>query len=460
MRRIAKWTGIGLTALIAVFLATTKIVHSSWNHERAGRTISKWISSSLKGEGGPTHQAFTFGRVDYPWLGAVRSLLGGRPVRFEAHEIHIWDPEGHEVLYASRVEAGLRLNRLVAAKIRGLFGKPDLELYFVDSVVDEVRCRIAPGKDGVVNIIAAFTARVPHPSRGGMVITVERSVIRDGHFRIHFPAWSAQIDDFKMQNDSLRYSSFHDEQREDSPAFTYKVSRVEAPKGLVSVGERTFPLTHLVSTEFRAEEPRREDMVLNGTARTEGATVSGHGRLTEVYTKKRGVDLQVTAEHGGEILKTLPSKAYLSGDVGGTAHIHGPFTDVVIEGEAHGADAKVASVDIRQIAAQYRLEHSAVAVKHMTSNVAGGHVRGDGELDWKAKHWNADLELDGIKTAQLGKLAPLDAIAYLLGIPLVVFRAGKKDDSTEHFHIKGIDLTLYRRATEPLPHRVTLDGHL
>ncbi len=451
--------------MIVLVLLVSKIVHSAWNHERAGRTISRWVSETLSGRGGPTKQAFTFGRVDYPWLGAVWSLVGGRPVRFDAWDVHIWDPDGKEVLYASHVNAGLRLHRLVGAKVWGALPgtKPDLELHFVDSIVDKVRCQIAPGPDGKVNIVAACSSRVKTPpTGGGMVISVAGSVVKDGQFRMHFPGWEAEIDHFHLRHDSLRYSSFPSEQRHDSPAFTYVVPQVIAPTGHLTIGGYTFPLEDVVSTDFRAEEPRRQDMVLRGTAHSRGSTVAVAGRLTELYTDQRGVELSMHALHGAKVLAQLPSKDYLHGDANATAHLHGPFTEVVIDGAAHNVEAKLVGLEIANIAAHYELAHHALHLDHVTSDVAGGHVRGSAAIDWhnpQARTWHADVELEGIKTLELGSLAPAEIAAYLAGIPYAIFHGGPTD-SVEHLKLKGIDFTLYRRPRDPLPHRLVMVGHL
>jgi|GEM_PF-4675971 len=465
MKRL-RWACLGLGGFLLLCLLATKIVHLTWNHEKAGRTISRWVSESLAGQGGPTQQAFTFGRVDYPWWGAVRSLVGGKPVRFDAYDIHIWDPEGKEVLYASHVTAGLRLHRLVGARLWGMLPgtDPDLELHFVDGVVDGVRCRIQPGSDGRVNIVAAFSARKPKPgskkddkpSSGGMVISVAGSIVKDGQFRMQFPAWEMDIEHFHMRHDSLRYSSFPSEQRPDSPAFTYAVSYLEAPTGNLTIHGYAFPLDHLVATDFHALEPRRQDMVFRGTSHSWGSTVAAAGRIRDIYHQDRNVDLHLDARHGAGPLAHLPSKKYLSGDPSATAHIHGPFTDVVIEGDTHGADLHVAGIDVDNLGAHYRLAQHEIALTDVTSDVAGGHARGKAGLDWKAYTWTTDIELEGIKTLQLGKLAPVEILAYLAGIPFAVFHAG---ENTEHLKLVGIDIVLHRHARDPMPHALSLRGH-
>jgi hypothetical protein len=462
--RIVKWPVIAVVGLLLAFLSATVIIHLTWNHERAGRTISRWASEPLAGRGGPTQQAFTFRRVDYPWRGAVTSLLGGRPVRFDAWDVHIWDPEGKEVLYAPHVTAGLRLNRLVWAQLWSALpgAKPDLELHFVDATVDHVRCQLALDHSGQVNLVAAFAPqRRTAPRRGGMVISVTGSVVHDGRFRMRFPGWEAEIDHLRVIHDSLRYSSFAADNRDESPAFTYRVSRVEAPVGKLTVGEYSFPLEHLLSTDFRAEEPRRQDMVLKGTVHSRGATVAVDGRLTQLYGANPGVDLRIDTQHGAGVLASLPSTAMLNGDVSATAHLHGPFKQVIIDGAVRGAELRVVGLDVRHIAARYHLAHQSLHFSQVTSDVAGGHVRGEATFDWKAHSWRANLELEGIHTLKLGALAPLEMLAYVGNIPMYVLRAGQGDhDFSNHLHIHGVDVTLYRRPRDLLPHRISLHGSL
>ena len=463
--RLARGLVLGLSALVLVFAAATRIVHLAWNHERAARTISTWVSSTLAGQGGATHQAFTFGRVDYPWADAVVSLLGGPPVRFDAWDIHIWDPAGNEVWQASHVEAGLRLDRLVWAQLWGALPgtDPDLELHFVGAVVDRLRCRIELPPGGEANLVAAFARRpdAPPGSGGGMVISVEGAQVRDGQYRMRFPGWEGELEHLRLALDSLRYSSFPAEQRDDSPAFTYQVSRVVAPTGRLTLFGVAFPMDHVAVTDFHAQEPRRQDMVLKATAQSRGSTVAVDGRLAELYTAGHRVELQMNAQHGAGVLAGLPSRDILGGDVFTTAHLHGPFADVVIDGDGHGAELHVGGLDIHRIGGSYRLAGHVLHLGRLTSDVAGGHARGEATLDWNARSWRTDLEVDGIQVLELGALVPLGVLAWLSGIPMLVVHAGDNDaGSAEKFHFADIDLTLYRHPGELLPHRVAIRGSL
>lgn len=467
--RRGKRLAIGVVALILLFLAVTGVVSVAWNHERAGRTISGWASASIAGRGGATQQAFTFGSVEYPWLGAVASVLGGPPVRVEVRDVTIWDPEGNEVLAAERVRVGLRLNRLVWAQVLGALpgGESDVELHFVGAIIDRVRCQIAQDGSGRANLVAAFSRRRPKapgeaPGGGGMVISVEGATVHDGRYGMRFPGWDGEIDQFRMRVVSLRYSSFAAETRDDSPAFTYQVARVDAPTGALTIGGFPFPLERVVATDFRAEAPRRQDMQFTGTARVRGATVGIEGKLPDLYTEAlRAVDLRLDVRHGAGLLASLPSRTLLKGDVSVTAHLLGPSGDVVIDGRVRGARLKVVGLTVRHIAGDYRLEHRALQLTGLTSDVAGGHASGQATVDWKDRTWSADLELRGLQAGKMGSLAVFEVVAYLEGIPRLVLRAGLGDeDSREKLRIGGIDLSLYRRPRDLFPHRITLAGAL
>ena len=466
MRRVGTWIAIVLVGLAVALLAASKIVHFAWNHERSAASISRWSSQQISGDG-PSHQAFTFGRVDYPWLPAVRSLFWGPPVRFDAWEIAIWDPDGREVIYAPHVQAGLRLDKLVWAQLRGFlpWQKSDVELHFVDVVIDTVRCRIADARNGRVNLVAAFAGRSSTPSTApptgdGMVVSAEGTRVGDGSFQMEFHGWQGVIEHFEMRLDSLRYSSFQSEQQVDRPAFTYHVSRVVAPRGSATIGDYTFPLDHIVATGFSAENPARQDVVMKSVAHSLGAEISVDGRLTNTYSDHAGVDVRIDARHGRHVLALFSTKQNLTGDASITAHLTGPFSNVVIEGAAHGADVRIRELEAHHVAARYRFASGTLRLHDLSSDVAGGHVRGDVTLEFKARLWRADMHLTDINLIQPGPLLPVGILAYMVGPFQSLARGDSVGEESAHLSVRGVDVTLFRHLVDKLPHRVVLRGNL
>ena len=108
MRRIGKWTAVGLVGLAALLLVVVVVVHAAWNHEKTAQTITAWASKTLSGRG-PSGDALVIRRVDWPLGGALRSLLGGSPVRVDVWDFVIWDVDGKEVLRSSHVNVGVQL---------------------------------------------------------------------------------------------------------------------------------------------------------------------------------------------------------------------------------------------------------------------------------------------------------------------------------------------------------------
>ena len=460
-RAVGKWLAIVLAGLVVLLLATSKIIHWAWNHERAAASITRWSSKGLSGSG-PSHQAFTFGRVDYPWLPAVRSLLGGRPVPFDAWEITIWDPDGQEVLYSPHVHGGIRLGRLVWALARGVlpWQKHDVELHFVETAVDTVRCHIRPGPSGRVNLVAAFAQRVPQPPTGdGLVVEVEGSSVADGAFRMEFPGWRGELEHMEVRIDHLRYSSFPSEQQADRPAFTYHVSRIVAPAGRVTIGAWALPLDHFDSGELSAEDPARQDMVIKAVTHSLGADLAVAGRLTDVYSGHAGVDLRIEARHGRHVLALFPSKRYLGGDASATAHLTGPLANVVIEGAAHGAEAHLLGFEAERVAARYHLGGGTLRLHDLTADVAGGHSTGELTLEFRDHRWHADIHWSDLKSVPRA-LLPVEILAYLVGIAQRITKGNSTVDESVHLRVQSVDITLYRRASDALPHRVVLRGKM
>src|SRR2546429_91329 len=53
MRRLAKWLCFVALGLCAGVFGVSKFLHVTWNHEHIARSVSKWISNPLAGNGGP-----------------------------------------------------------------------------------------------------------------------------------------------------------------------------------------------------------------------------------------------------------------------------------------------------------------------------------------------------------------------------------------------------------------------
>lgn len=464
LRHVGLWMLVGLLGAAAVVLAATKVVHATWNHEKAGASISGWASKSMAGRGGPTGQGFTFQRVDYAWWPAVRSLFFGHPLHFDSWGVDVWDPLGGEVIHAAHVSGLLRLDRLVWAQVWGAlpFTAQVVRLEFFDVLIDSIRCRVGMIPHDQVNIVAAFASTAPRTpeeaDRGdGLVIVVHGTTVTQGAYRMAFPTWEGDLERFQLQLDQLRFSSLAAEDEEDRPAFTYRVKALQAPAGHVTIAGQALPLDHFVAHVFRAEDPRRQDMVVQVDTQVLGADVKADGRLTDLYGQQRGVDLQLSARHLRAVLAALPSSKVLAGDVAATAHIVGRFDKVVLQGAAHGADLAQAGLEAHQVAARYRLADGRLALTHIDAAFAGGHVRGEVAVALRKPGWSADLELEQLHLLQLGKLLPLEVLAYFDGVARRIVHPGPRtEDETEHLHLKGVDAALYRRPHDSLPHRVVL----
>ncbi len=380
------------------------------------------------------------------------------------NDVSIWDPEGGLIIAATHVQTGIRLDRLVWAQLRAALpgGRPDLELVLVDAIVDAVSCRIETLKDGRANLVAAFGRRRPEPDRGGgMVLTVERSTIRDGQFRMAFPKWSAEIDHFEMHDESLRYSSFAAEQAPGRPAFTYAVRRIVAPTGVVRAASYSFPLDHFVATDFHAAEPSRGDMVFRGSSRSLGAEIAFDGKLTDLYGQDRGVDLAVDARHGGKILALFPSRRWIGGNPSATAQLKGRFSDVVIEGQGRGFELHFDGIEAREASARYRLGGGRLRLRECDAEVLHGRVRGEVTLELLARRWSADLTTMGIQPLAVKRFIPLTLLAYVAAsLPRLALDAKGSGVATVTLHIGHVELTLQQKPHEALPSHLLLHGPL
>lgn len=453
-----------LPALCVLTLLAAKIVHVTWNGERTGRTVSRWASGSLSGRGGPAQQAMRFGRIDWPFWPALRSLLGGRPVPIEMSDFTLWDPNGDEIMHVGRLHTGLALDALVWRKLRGALpgGVSDLQLHLTDALVEKVRCRIAPVGDGKMNLLAAFARRPdapPKDERGGLVVTVTGSTIRESSLVLRMPGWETQLARMTTQVRTLRYSSFPQEQQPQRPAFTFHVDHMAAPAGQVELQDLRFPLEDFELGEFRAEEEDRQNLHFSGTARSLGAALRFKGALLDIYSKERGADLTLTGEHGRRILAMLPSSDMLSGDATVHTHVTGPLTDATLAGTAHGLELRIQGVEATQGSTHFRLHRKVLQLSKAHAAVAGGTVDGDATLRIENKTYRVELRPHDLQLTKMGKLLPLEILASLSG--LVARETGGvttdgKPELVNHIHIKGIDIAMYRTERTSAPRRIVL----
>lgn len=464
VRVVGLWFGASLGGIALAVLLASFVVSRLWNHEKVGRSVSAWVSATLRGHGGPDGQAFRIGRVDYEWWPAVRSLLGGRPVRVDVWDIGIWDPDGREVIYAPHVQTGVRLHRLVFAQLWGRLplARSNLQLHFVDAVIERARCRIAKTSEGETNLVAAFKRRreLPPPDQGGMVITVDRSTVLDGTYAMAFAGWSMAIEHFSMQHEWLRYSSFREESAVERPAFVHRVARLTAPSGELLIGAQRFPLAAIVVDELRAEDPARQHLRLAATATSHGARIEGRGMLSDVYGIAAGVDVTLGITHARGVLASLPTRESLRGDPSAKARVRGPFSHVVIEGDGDDVALNTAGIEATDARAHFRWDRGALDLSKIDAKVANGRVTGKATLVPASKALDVDVELDGLELARLGRVAPLQVLAITAAGIVRVVRLDKLDQDAEaHFQYKGLKATVYVRPKATFPHRLTLHGN-
>ena len=461
MRRRLAIFSVALALLTATILIGVKLVHRSWNQENAGRTIGRWASSSLAGRG-PDGLAMRFGSVEWPYWGALRSLFGGPPVRIVVRDYSIYDPEGHEVLSAAEVRTGVELDALVWHKLlSSLPGvRGNVQLRFHDAEVTRARCRIAPDKDGKVNLVAAFkrratdrvTQKPTHPSDGGgILITVGRSTVTDSAFSMHFPAWEGDLEDMALRQEGLRYSSFPEDKSDKGPAFTFALQHLAAPRGHVTIGRLHFPLDTIDVSEFRADAADRQNMHIAMTTRCLGAKVAAKGALLDLYAgKARGADLHLVAKQGRRVLASLPWNKVVHGDADATLHIAGTFRDTTLSGEASQLDATMDGIEVTQASGTYHLhEHSARFTK-VHANVGGGHADARAVVRLTDMAFQVEVEPHEVHP---GQLVPLEILAAITGI------FSKKSDTGElvdDLHRGTIDVKLYRHGRTQFPHRVVI----
>jgi hypothetical protein len=467
LRRIAK----GLVIVVAIgallVLVATKIVHAAWNHERSGRSITKWASAAMSGHG-PSDHGFVFDDVEWPWLPAVRSLFGGAPMPFVAQGITIFAPGSAEILHAHRVEGRLRLGHLVWTWVRAeLSGHSSVELFIEDTMVDEVRCQISELADGKVDLVAAFKTPPGHgkndPSaspRSGFIISVRNARVHDGTYAMHFPAWHSTLEHLRLDLARLRYSSYADEQAPGRPAFTYETRRVESSHGELVVSHRTIPISDFVTTRFEAVDPHRQDMMMTGEAHSLGASIAFHGSLTETYARgAHGIALALEVHHGRGLRERFVDTKSLSGDPTLSVRLEGRFADMTISGAVKNLDAKAAGIEASDVEAKYRYRARTLALRDIDSTVAGGHVRGAVKIELAEHKLSADLTLAGIDAKKLGREMPAETLLYLDGLALrVLHERQKTGDFVERLKIHGLTLLLHRRPAETFPYRIEVSG--
>ena len=466
MRKRLLLIAIVLLGTCALALIAAKIVHVAWNGERTGRTVARWVSKSLAGRGGKEQQAMRFGRIDWPFWSALRSLLGGRPVLVEMADFTLWDPHGEEIMTVGHLQAGLALDTLVWRKLHGLLpgAASDVELHLSDALVEKVRCRIAQVDGGKMNLMAAFAHRPdapPEDGRSGLVVTVTGSTIRDSSLLLRMPGWEVRLERITSQLQKLRYSSFPQEQQPHRPAFTYQIDKIAAPAGQVEVKELRFPIEDLVLSEFQAMAADRQNLHLTGTVRSLGAHLRVKGTLLDIYSAERGADMEVVGEHGRRVLAMLPSHDMLSGDAAVHLHISGPFSDATLAGTAHALELRVLGVQATQGSTHYRVHRKVIYLNKAQATVAGGTVDGSSTVHLEDKSYRVELMPHNLQIDKLGKLLPLEILATLAGLVgskevESTAEDGKPAELVNHLRIKGLDIAMYRPTRTSPPRRIVV----
>lgn len=327
----------------------------------------------------------------------ANSLLGGRSMPIEMSDFTLWDPQGHEIMTVGHLQAGLALDALVGRKLRGLLpgAASDVELHLSDALVEKVRCRIVPVGDGKMNLMAAFARRPDAPpadQRGGLVVTVARSTIRDSSLLMRMPGWEARLERLTSQVRQLRYSSFPQEQGPHRPAFTYQIDKIESPVGQVEINNLRFPIEDFALSKFQAMAEDRQNLHLAGTA--------------------RGLELRVLgveATQGSTHYRVHRKVIYLS-------KAHAAVAGGTVEGEA----------TLRSETMTYRVE----LMPH-------------------------DLQISKLgKLLPMEILASLAGLVAVKEAEST--KDGKPAELVNQLHIKGIDIALYRSARTSAPRRIVV----
>ena len=384
MRPVRRWVkALGVFAV--VFFGGTKATHILWNDEKLGRSVSGFISGSMRGHGGPQERAFSFERIHWPYWQGVKSIVFGGTTPFELWGLGIYDPERGEVITAKHATGKIRLGRVVWHAVGSLIRKQmDVQVFLEDVDVDEARGKIVPlaagPGTGKINLIESFKGKKPRPphdppDKGGLIISVENARIHKSHYEMGFTGWYASADGLEADIERLRFSSFAKEQAVDKPSFTYHLRGISAETGKLTIGGAwEFPIEHLAASQFEAVDPERQHLRFKAKAKTRGADVVAEGRLADIYGDHAGVDLRIDFEKGAGLLAMIGAKEVLGGDPRGYVRFVGPFSDVKIGGAFEGGEFRVVDLTAQKVRGEVRLDRGHLLLSKLDATLGGGHI--------------------------------------------------------------------------------------
>jgi len=455
---------------LLIFFCAYNIAYLKLNDFALGSYISKRVNKVERGN-------FQLAYVHYDYWSGMASLLFNTPAHVTAKNFELRDPDGNMVIAAEGAEVDAYLRELVSslAQYLGTFleGAPKfhLNLHFAHARVPTAYAVIAPLRSSLdkpkqeINLIAAMSPRViaPAPGGGEFRITVEDVALEHADFGIGFlsPAgklsWSGKVVDGKATA-GLVYSSRAEWATTQGPFFFFKVAPLDSPTGELRLGAYTFPLEDVKAIDFGSNPEARESLAFHATARSLGAGVRVSGALTNSYSKEPGIELKLDFEHGHQLLSLLPKPlgSWLSGDPRGTLGAHGPFTHVVIDGEAENAAALVEGIEIKELATRLKLDAGLLTLEP-TAKAAQGSVSGKVEVGLAAPAWwRASAHLRDVSPGALPQLSKA-AQAQLDGkLDAKLKLSGSLASHTDRVDVQIVEATLERAHSNGLPRKLTL----
>src|SRR5262249_32864475 len=117
------------------------------------------------------------------------------------------------------------------------------------------------------------------------------------------------------------------------------------------------PFVDLDVAAFGVTSERPEDLAFDLRARAEGAGVHVVGAVTQAFTPLPGLDVTIEVDRAGKALHDLVAGLLPDLDVGGEAakghvRLHGPLTQLIVDGEVEGVDAALAEASVRATSAR------------------------------------------------------------------------------------------------------------